>query len=92
MKARRNILWRIVSTSSRMRVLLYFITFLFIIAIYTAIFHALYPLLENKPIDWPQAFLFVMETITTTGYGWLLPFNNQLTILLATVMPMFCFI
>jgi len=86
MTDKRNILWRVVRTSSRMRVLLYFIAFLCIIAIYTTVFHAVYPLLENKPIDWPQSFLFVMETITTTGYGWLLPFNNQLTILLAAVM------
>lgn len=86
MKDRRSIIWRVLRTSPRMRVLVYFLSFLFIIAVYTTIFHAIYPLFEGKTIDWPQSFLFVMETITTTGYGWLLPFNSQLTILFTAIM------
>ncbi|HNX18159.1 MAG TPA: NAD-binding protein [Methanoregula sp.] len=86
MKDRKSIAWRIIRTSPRMRVLVYFLSFLLLIAIYTTVFHAIYPLFEGKPVDWSQSFLFVMETITTTGYGWLLPFNNQLTILFTAIM------
>ena len=56
------------------------------IAVYTAIFHHFYPLLEGKPITWLEALLFVLESITTVGYGDLLPFGNQLTILLTVFM------
>jgi Trk K+ transport system NAD-binding subunit len=56
------------------------------IAVYTAIFHHVYPLLEGKPITWLEALLFVLESITTVGYGDLLPFGNQLTILLTVFM------
>ncbi|MEN6395491.1 MAG: NAD-binding protein [Methanoregula sp.] len=86
MKNRKSIVWRIIRTSAKVRVLIYFLSFLLLIAIYTAVFHALYPILEGKSIDWSQSFLFVIETITTTGYGWLLPFNNQLTVILTSVM------
>jgi Trk K+ transport system NAD-binding subunit len=42
-----------------------------------------YPALENKPILWTEALLFVVESMTTVGYGWLLPFSNDITRLLA---------
>ena len=54
-----------------------------LIGLYTYIFHTVYPLLENKPLDWAQALLFVVESMTTVGYGWLLPFSNDLTMYLA---------
>lgn len=57
-----------------------------IVAGFTAGFHKLYPFLEGEPISWISSLLFVVETLTTTGYGDLLPFSNQLTSLLATVI------
>ncbi|PKL57667.1 MAG: hypothetical protein CVV34_06325, partial [Methanomicrobiales archaeon HGW-Methanomicrobiales-5] len=52
-------------------------------ALYTYIFHTVYPVLENKPINWAQSLMFVVESMTTVGYGWLLPFSNDLTVYLA---------
>jgi hypothetical protein len=60
-----------------------------LIALYTYIFHTVYPLLENKPIDWAQALLFVVESMTTLGYGWLLPFSNDITMYLAIQIMIF---
>jgi Trk K+ transport system NAD-binding subunit len=65
----------------------FFFTLFFVqIIAYTAFFHYVYPILEQKPISWPTALLFVVETITTTGYGELLPFTNQVTVLIAILM------
>jgi Trk K+ transport system NAD-binding subunit len=66
-----------------MQITLYFCAFAMLIGLYTYIFHSLYPLLENKPISWTTALLFVVESMTTVGYGDLLPFSNDLTNLLA---------
>ena len=51
--------------------------------LYTYIFHLFYPLLENRPLSWASALLFVVESMTTVGYGDLLPFTNDLTMLLS---------
>jgi len=88
MTAKKGILWQIIHASSELRVLLYFLLFALQVIIFTAIFHSIYPMLEGKPIDWPQSFLFIVETITTTGYGELLPFHNQTTILFTTIVLM----
>lgn len=69
----------ITHTASTQRIRLYLISFFVQIAVYTLIFHTLYPLTEQKPISWITALLFVVETMTTTGYGELLPFINPLT-------------
>ena len=53
---------------------------------FTSIFHYAYPVLEGKPICWPTALLFVLETVTTVGYGYLLPFANELTILFTIIV------
>ncbi len=66
-----------------MQIALYFFAFSLLIALYTYIFHLFYPLLENKPLSWSNALLFVVESMTTVGYGDLLPFTNDLTMLLA---------
>jgi Trk K+ transport system NAD-binding subunit len=65
------------------QITLYFLAFAMLIGLYTYIFHSLYPLLENKPISWVSSLLFVAESMTTVGYGELLPFSNDLTKLLA---------
>ena len=54
-----------------------------LISLYTYIFHTAYPILENKPLSWSSSLLFVVESMTTVGYGDLLPFRNDLTNLLA---------
>lgn len=86
MTAKKGILWQVIHTSAELRVFLYFLLFALQVIIFTAIFHTIYPLYEGKPIDWAHSFLFVIETITTTGYGELLPFYNQTTILFTTIV------
>lgn len=50
------------------------------IAFYTTLIHYAMPILENQHISWLEAMLFVLETMTTVGYGNLLPFTNQITV------------
>jgi K+ transport systems, NAD-binding component len=83
---KKGIFWRLLHTSERVKIGLYFLLFFVQIVAYTALFHYAYPILENKPISWPTAVLFVLETVTTTGYGELLPFTNQITIVIAIIM------
>jgi voltage-gated potassium channel len=79
---RRGRVWRAVRNSPTIQISIYFLAFALLIALYTYIFHLFYPLLENKPISWANALLFVVESMTTVGYGDLLPFQNDLTMLL----------
>ncbi|MDI9634115.1 MAG: NAD-binding protein [Methanolinea sp.] len=72
--------------SRRAKVAVYIVAFAVQIAVYTVLFHHLYPLLEGKPITWPNALLFVLETVTTVGYGDLLPFENQFTVAFTILM------
>jgi voltage-gated potassium channel len=74
---RRGILWRLVHSSPGIRIALYFFLFFFLIFAYAIIFHYYYPLWEGKPITWPTAVLFVVETMSTTGFGELLPFFSD---------------
>src|SRR5512136_719162 len=69
--SRRGMLWRLFHASPRAKIAL-FIFAVQIIA-FTSIFHYAYPILEDKPVSWPNALLFVLETVTTVGYGDLLP-------------------
>jgi voltage-gated potassium channel len=80
---KRGALWRVLRNSPGAQISLYFLAFAMLIGLYTYIFHSLYPLLENKPISWSSSLLFVAESMTTVGYGELLPFANDLTMLLA---------
>ena len=80
---KRGRVWRVIRNSPGIQIAIYFLAFAMLIALYTYIFHTAYPVLENKPLSWPEALLFVVESMTTVGYGWLLPFSNDLTMLLA---------
>jgi Trk K+ transport system NAD-binding subunit len=53
-----------------------------LIGLYSSIFHAFYPVLENRPITWSSALFYVVSTMTTVGYSELPAFTNDLTILL----------
>ncbi|MCQ8894289.1 MAG: NAD-binding protein [Methanolinea sp.] len=83
---RKGTVWRLLHGSRRLKVALYFLVFAGQIVFYTLIFHHAYPLLEGKTITWPASLLFVLETITTVGYGDLLPFTNQYTVALTILM------
>jgi Trk K+ transport system NAD-binding subunit len=83
MRSRQNVIWRIVHTSAKMRVLLYFVLFVLLIAILTVTFHGLYPEFEGRSVDWAQSLLFVIETLTTTGS--LITYHSDAMILFATV-------
>jgi voltage-gated potassium channel len=83
MPHKRGALWRLLRSSPGAQIGLYFFAFAMLIGLYTTIFHSLYPVLENKPINWSTTLLFVVESMTTVGYGDLLPFNNDLTNLVA---------
>ena len=80
---KRGRIWRVIRNSPGIQISIYFIAFAMLIALYTYIFHMFYPLLENKPITVVSALLFVVESMTTVGYGEILPFNNDLTMLLS---------
>lgn len=83
MAHRRGRVWRAIRNSPGMQIAIYFMAFGLLIALYTYIFHLFYPVLENRPLSWASALLFVVESMTTVGYGDLLPFSNDLTMLLA---------
>jgi Trk K+ transport system NAD-binding subunit len=73
----------VIRNSPGIQIAIYFLAFAMLIALYTYIFHTVYPALENKSISWIESLLFVVESMTTVGYGWLLPFSNDLTMLLS---------
>ena len=83
MALKRGRAWRAIRNSPTIQISIYFFAFALLIGVYTYIFHSYYPVLENKPISWTEALLFVVESMTTVGYGWLLPFSDDLTRLLA---------
>ena len=80
---KRGRIWRAIRNSPSIQISIYFIAFAMLIALYTYIFHLFYPLLENKSISWASALLFVVQSMTTVGYGEILPFSNDLTMLLS---------
>jgi Trk K+ transport system NAD-binding subunit len=83
MAHKRGRIWRAVRNSPGAQIAIYFLAFALLIGLYTYIFHAFYPVLEGKPLSWTEALLFVVESMATVGYGWLLPFSNDITRLLA---------
>jgi voltage-gated potassium channel len=80
------IAWRFLAGSKRRGILSLLGIFLLAILLFTITFHALFPLLEGREISWLQALLFILETITTVGYGELLPFRSDLSILFTIVL------
>ena len=82
----RDRIRRVISNSRLFHLLYYGLAFAGMIIAYTVIFHHLYPIVEGRPIGWDHALLFVVETISTTGYGELLPFTSNEMVLLSAVM------
>ena len=82
-RKRTGAAWRMLHNSPGAQIAIYFTAFAMLIGLNTYIFHALYPLFEAKPLSWSEALLFVVESMATVGYGWLLPFSNDLTRILA---------
>jgi voltage-gated potassium channel len=83
---RKGFLYRLIHSPAEFKIRVFFLLFFLEIVAYTVLFHYLYPILEEKSITWPKALLFVMETITTTGYGDLMPFENDLTVIFTIIM------
>ncbi len=83
---RKGLIWRQIKSSPAVRFGIYIAVFCFFILFYTTLFFDLYPILENKPITLVQALLFVIESVSTTGYGEILPFHNELTNIFAITM------
>ncbi|MDD1660956.1 MAG: NAD-binding protein, partial [Methanomicrobiales archaeon] len=78
--------WRFLTSSKRRGILSLLGIFLLFILLFTITFHALFPILEGREISWLQALLFILETITTVGFGELLPFRSDLSILFTIVL------
>ena len=83
MAVRRGRIWRAIRNSPGIQISIYFFAFALLAGLNTYLFYSYYPLLENKPLSWSEALLFVVESMTTVGYGWLLPFSSEITRLLA---------
>ena len=66
-----------------MQISIYFFAFALLVGLNTYLFYSYYPLLENKSLSWSESLLFVVESMTTVGYGELLPFSSEITRLLA---------
>lgn len=82
----RDRIRRIIINSRAFHLLYYVLAFAGMIAAYTVIFYHFYPILEGRPIGWDHALLFVVETISTTGYGELLPFTSNQMVIFSAVM------
>jgi len=75
-----------VAGSYRARIVLFLLLLTAYLVVFTVVFHTAHPLWEGEPVTWEEAVLFVMETVTTVGYGDLLPFESEYMILLTIVM------
>lgn len=86
MISRKGIVWRIVHSPPRVKIILYFAIFSLQIIAFSIAFHQFYPILEGRTISWPNALFFVINTVTTTGNFVLPPFQNETTILFVIIM------
>ncbi len=66
-----------ITHSYRLQLILYMAAFFFVILSYVLIFWYYYPLYEGQNVSLMKSFLFVMETITTVGYGEFVPFKTD---------------
>jgi voltage-gated potassium channel len=80
---KRGAVLRNIRNSPGAQIFLYFCAFAMLVGFYTYMFHMVYPILEKKPLSWSASLLFVVDSMTTVGYGNLLPFENDLTNFLA---------
>jgi voltage-gated potassium channel len=80
---RRGRVWRAIRNSPGIQISIYFLAFSLLVGVNTYVFYSYYPLLESKPVSWTEALMFVVESMTTVGYGELLPFRNEITRFLA---------
>ncbi|HVP93976.1 MAG TPA: NAD-binding protein [Methanoregulaceae archaeon] len=85
-RSRKGFLYRLIHSPAEFKIRVFFLLFFLEMAAYTILFYYLYPILEGKSITWPKSLLFVLETITTTGYGELMPFQNDLTVIFTIIM------
>ncbi len=76
----------IIQFLTHQRAKVYVALFAALIAIYSLVFYSLYPVLEGKPVTWYQALLFVIESVTTTGYGEMLPFDNPWSVAISILI------
>lgn len=83
MTDKKSVIWRIIRTSSEMRILIYFVLFCLMITVFTVLFHHIYPLYEGTPVDWSQSFLYVIENFTTTGSA--LPITTDPMIIFSSI-------
>jgi voltage-gated potassium channel len=83
MALRRGRVWRAIRNSPVLQISIYFFAFALLVGVNTYLFYSYYPLLESKPLSWSESLLFVVESMTTVGYGELLPFTSEITRLLA---------
>jgi Trk K+ transport system NAD-binding subunit len=78
--------WRFLFGRGRRGILLLAGIFALALLLFTVIFHAIYPLFEGREISWLESLLFILETITTVGFGELLPFRSDYTILFTIIL------
>ncbi|HWQ66648.1 MAG TPA: NAD-binding protein [Methanospirillum sp.] len=73
--------------SYRLKVILYLWAFLLTIFFYVLLFWYYYPRFEGEEVSIIKSLLFVLETITTVGYGEFMPFQtDQMTIIAILIM------
>jgi voltage-gated potassium channel len=83
MAVRRGQVWRVIRNSPGIQISIYFLAFALLVGVNTYLFYSYYPLLESKSLSLTEALMFVVESMTTVGYGELLPFRNDITRFLA---------
>ncbi|WP_324328624.1 NAD-binding protein [Methanospirillum sp.] len=71
-------LLRKIQSSYEKQVLFSLVLFSGVILLWTMLFYSLHNSYEAKKISPIEALIFVVETVTTTGYGELLPFSHDL--------------